>query len=164
VTKTMGAPQTPEAENPGGAHPANSFEAYFARLEGKWRLDRRASDGSRFEGIATFQALAGRRHLLTESGLFFPAGSQPMTAGRQWTWLVSRDGHLEIRYPPPHGRPYHRFLPLFHGAAFCGTASHLCAADIYDAIYQLHENLLRIDHSVAGPAKNYSLHSTFLRI
>ncbi|GIL02604.1 MAG: hypothetical protein BroJett030_25030 [Alphaproteobacteria bacterium] len=137
--------------------------AWFAALAGSWRLTRQASDGSYFAGKADFVADGARGWLESEAGTFVTADGRQFAAGRQWRWRLTAGGVLDIAYPPPDERPYHRFAPQAEGGEWRGEAIHVCGADRYLARYRLAADMIEIIHHVSGPAKDYRLTGRFTR-
>jgi hypothetical protein len=142
---------------------AGSFARLFHSLEGEWRLEKSMSGGQDFAGTALFARVAGDCLRLTESGVLTLPDSQ-LQAGRAWDWFLRADGQLEIRYPAENGGgSYHRLTPVRDGGSWFGQASHLCAADVYDADYRLGEKAMLIEHLVRGPNKDYRVRAQFSR-
>ena len=142
---------------------AGSFARLFQSLEGQWRLQKSMSGGQNFVGTALFARLAADCLRLTESGVLTLPDSQ-LQAGRTWDWFLRADGQLDIRYPREQGgAPYHLLTPVRDGATWSGQASHLCAADVYEADYRLGEKAVLIEHWVRGPNKHYRVRAQFSR-
>lgn len=151
--------------SPAGAlAPAGSFARLFGSLAGEWLLEKTFSDGSAFSGRAFFDT-AGRNALaLREEGVLALPNGNRLAASRQWDWFLAEDGSLTIGYPADQGGSvYHRFIPAGGKNGFTGSASHLCAADTYEAQYRFDEAVIVIDHRVKGPKKDYAITAVMRR-
>ncbi len=147
-----------------GAASSFSIGERFAGLEGRWRLERRSSDGSHFSGDAVFVRQDDGGYLLREEGRLRLAGGEVLSARREWLWRLTEPGEIEIHYPPEAGGGlYHRFLPFELADSWTGEADHLCGQDVYRATYRLGEDELVIFHTVKGPAKDYELDARYRR-
>lgn len=137
----------------------------FAGLEGRWRLERRSSNGPHFSGEAVFSRSDDAGYLLREEGSLRLADGEVLSARREWLWHLTDTGEIEIRYPPDAGGGlYHRFRPFEQNDFWTGEADHLCGRDVYRATYRLGEDELVIFHTVKGPAKDYQLDARYLRV
>jgi hypothetical protein len=144
--------------------PAGTFARLFAELAGEWRLQKTFSDGSRFSGHAIFDPIRRNAHAMNEKGVLTLPDGNSLAASRQWDWFLDEDGSLAIAYPADQGGSlYHRLIPKGSDGAFSGGASHLCAADNYDAEYRFDRASIVIDHRVKGPKKDYRIEALFTR-
>ncbi len=144
---------------------------YFTALAGEWRLTRRASDGTSFEGKAHFRAIGEKSLALSENGIVRMPQGPCLNAGRRWLWQLTALNEFEIHFDEaeagfpgqPGGRLYHRFKPQSWRDGCSGEAQHLCGGDRYFARYRLSCDRLEIAHRVSGPNKDYRLVSRFQR-
>lgn len=148
----------------GQISPAPAFEQVFAALAGEWRLDKNFSDGARFCGAARFIAIGANAMRLDEEGVLALATGSSLKAVRQWDWVLEEGRGLTISYPPESGGGvYHRFEPHFSAGEWTGNASHLCAADSYEAGYIFRPGFIYVAHRVTGPKKDYRIEARFSR-
>lgn len=148
----------------GASAPAGTFARLFAELAGEWRLEKIFSDGSAFSGRARFDPSGRNAHSMSETGLLKLPDGNSLSASRQWDWFLDEHGSLAIAYPADQGGAiYHRFMPIAGEGVFAGSASHLCAADTYQADYRFEEGVIVIDHRVRGPKKDYAIRAVMRR-
>lgn len=148
---------------------APALQAWFDRLAGQWRVERRSSDGSSFTGDAVFARREDGSFQLEETGNLRLANGQSLPARRGWIWsFCPGNGEagdaVEIRYSEEAGGgPYHRFQPGEEAGIWTGKAEHVCGQDVYYAVYRLGSDSFDIDHDVTGPAKDYRLFASYRR-
>ena len=65
---------------------APALQAWFDRLAGQWRVERRSSDGSSFTGDAVFARREDGSFQLEETGNLRLANGQSLPARRGWIW------------------------------------------------------------------------------
>jgi hypothetical protein len=138
-------------------------DALFDRLEGAWDLGRTIESQATMTGIAEF-----RRHDPNTLG-YREEGRVQLSDGKGF------DAHREYRFErAPHGflvffaeeppRLFHRIELIRDGDALAGSATHLCAPDVYDSDYRfLADGTFVICHTVRGPRKDYVSTTVFKR-
>lgn len=143
---------------------AGPFARLFHGLSGEWRIEKIFSDGSAFSGRALFVPAGGNAHSMMEEGVLALAGGNRLAASRSWTWRLKEDGSLVIAYPVDQGgKLYHSFIPQGGEGSWAGTASHSCAADLYEAAYAFAQDRITISHRVTGPRKDYRIEAVMRR-
>ncbi|MGI9401018.1 MAG: DUF6314 family protein [Rhizobiaceae bacterium] len=144
------------------------FHNFFAGLSGEWQLNRQISNGTRFEGSALFSRKSEFSHCLEEKGQLFLQQYNTMNAMRQWQWIWSKEGHLDVKYPVERGGDSYHHVELVlsdtsAGLSLEGEAIHYCGNDIYAGSYRLAQDRLKISHEISGPNKNLIVDSRYTR-
>jgi Family of unknown function (DUF6314) len=140
------------------------FSGWFASLPGTWRLKRRYTDGSRFEGTARFLDAHGTM-LLAETGSLRICAGRNLEAARNWAWhLRGADGvHIHFR-DPARNYLYHDVQVKACANGWTGNAGHDCGADHYRGWYRFENDRIVVRQSVLGPHKNYAFVTHYLRM
>ncbi len=137
----------------------------FSALEGRWTLNRKIPGYGMIEGIAEFQKSETDSKTLhyREDGLLCTLDDKNFTVFREYLYRFQNDTIIVFFKENPE-RLMH--LLEFSNDGFFKTAKarHICDCDIYDAIYAFHlPEEFRLDYSIKGPNKNYSIHTLFQR-
>ncbi|MCP2257652.1 hypothetical protein LX15_001337 [Streptoalloteichus tenebrarius] len=147
-------------------------QAVFDSLLGQWTLSRTISGYGAFHGTAHFRPLQpGVLHYREDGELQSTTGSR--TPAYREYFYVLRDDHLRICFTdtppdsPTGGRVLHDLLPTRTGPGpwpVSATAVHHCGHDIYTGHYDFHSpDQTHVTITVTGPAKDYTIHSTYRR-
>lgn len=138
-------------------------DGVFDRLEGTWDLARTIENQAAMTGIAWFSQLGHDALGYREEGRVTLAGGQAFDAHREYRFERSRLGFLVFfaEVPP---RLFHQIQLAREGDVLAGSATHLCAPDVYDSDYRfMADGTFVIRHSVRGPRKNYVSVTVFRR-
>jgi Family of unknown function (DUF6314) len=140
------------------------FAGWSATLPGDWRLERRYTDGSRFEGNALFTAEHGAI-ALAETGALRVCSGPELPAARNWTWRLHGAETLHIHFrDPARAYLYHGMSVAARGNGWTGVAGHDCGADHYRGRYIFEKDRIIVRQWVAGPQKNYAFVTYYQRM
>ena len=118
------------------------------------------SDGSRFRGLAVFEAAGAHTMYLHERGVLELSHGPRIEAWRDWCWELGEDDTIAIRYAAAAGGDlYHRLRLQRVGDCWCATASHLCGSDWYRGGYIIGDERICVFQDIKGPAKDYRMFS-----
>jgi hypothetical protein len=133
----------------------------LADFEGDWRLERRIEDALAgetwtFAGQARFAPVDGGFDY-TETGTLSGPGGRTMQAERRYLWQAGPGG-VDLYFAD--GAYFHH---ISAGEAR-PEAEHLCGEDLYRVAYDFTDwPCWRAVWRVAGPRKDYVLHSSYAR-
>jgi len=138
-------------------------DALFDRLEGAWELGRTIENQATMTGIAKFRRHDPNALDYREEGRVQLADGKAFDAHREYRFERAPHGFLVFFAEEPP-RLFHRIELIGDGDALSGSATHLCAPDVYDSDYRfLADGTFVIRHAVRGPRKNYVSATVFTR-
>lgn len=127
-------------------------------LTGKWRIERRISNGSRAQGVAVITAAGG----YTESVTTLLANGQSIDGVRSYS-IVQTVNQLELYFAdgPDTGKLFQRFNTDKPAV----TSTHHCKADTYVSTLSWRgDGTFTLAHQVRGPAKEYTIETVYTRL
>jgi hypothetical protein len=143
--------------------PWDHADAVFDGLEGTWDLVRTIENQATMTGIAVFAPQLGTMLKYREDGRIRLADGKEFSAHREYRF--ERDsGGFAVYFEEEPPRLFHRIRIVRDANALAGSATHLCAPDIYDSSYRfLVDGSFTIQHAVRGPRKEYVSTTVFKR-
>jgi hypothetical protein len=140
-----------------------SADSVFDRLEGAWNLDRTIESQATMIGVAVFKRHDTGVLRYREEGRILMADGKAFDGHRQYRFERTPEGFtVFFEEEPP--RLFHRIKIARHGHVLAGSATHLCAPDIYESTYRfLVDGTFVIRHTVRGPRKDYVSATVFSR-
>lgn len=133
-----------------------------ALLVGEWRLDRTVSDGGDMVGRASFTpTLEGLRY--RESGRLRLEDGKGYDFERRYLYRIS-GLRMDVYFDEKLPRLFQTIRLAQINGISVGEGFHSCPPDIYRSRYWLEEGVVRIEHVVSGPRKDYTISSTLTRI
>ena len=135
------------------------------KLIGSWSLDRVIESQATMQGIATFTPLDREWLAYREQGDLKLANGVTVQAGREYVFSGS-DGGFKVFFREDPPRLFHEISlsPSARGG-LSGRAYHLCRRDEYQSAYMfLPDGTFVVRHAVSGPAKDYTMSTTYLRL
>jgi hypothetical protein len=130
-------------------------DALFDRLEGAWDLGRTIEGQATMTGIGRFSRHDPDALEYREEGRVQLADGKAFYAHREYRFERAPRGFLVFFAEEPP-RLFHRIELMREGDALSGSATHLCAPDVYDSDYRfLADGTFVIRHAVRGPRKDY---------
>jgi hypothetical protein len=143
--------------------PWGRADTVFDRLEGVWTLNRIVEYQATVAGVAEFQRLSAHRLKYREEGEVRLADGNVFSGYREYLFERGPDGFLVFFAEDPP-RLFHRIALIREGDTLAASATHHCAADHYDSLYQfLLDGSFVIQHIVNGPCKAYTSRTRFMR-
>lgn len=142
-----------------------SLVDFFNGLPGRWNIERHyAPDLSVFDGFAEFRS-GGNANTLRyhEEGTLLVPGRGQYQSYREYIYRMD-DDRLDVDFSDPH-RADTRYISLVFDEMAHAHGKHLCGSDSYCTDFRVidHDNF-STDVTVAGPAKNYTIHTLFKRM
>ncbi len=138
-------------------------DALFDRLEGAWELGRSIESQAAMTGIAKFRRHGPDALEYREEGRVHLADGKTFDAHREYRFERAPHGFLVFFAEEPP-RLFHRIELMRDGDTLSGSATHLCAPDVYDSDYRfLADGTFVIRHAVRGPRKDYVSTTVFRR-
>jgi hypothetical protein len=135
----------------------------FDKLEGAWSLDRIVEQQATMAGVAEFQRLGAHRLKYREEGEVRLADGRVFDGHREYVFERDPSGFL-VYFAEEPPRLFHRIALIREGDTLAASATHRCAADHYDTLYQfLLDGSFVIQHTVSGPRKAYTSRTRFMR-
>ena len=135
------------------------------KLIGSWSLDRVIESQATMQGIATFTPLDRGRLAYREQGHLRLANGTIVQAEREYVFS-SGDGGFKVFFREDPPRLFHEIsLSASAGGGLSGRAHHLCRHDEYLSAYTfLPDGTFVVRHVVSGPAKDYTMNTTYMRL
>jgi len=138
-------------------------DTVFDSLCGAWRFERSLSNQAAMAGRACFVPAAdGRLHYAESGELVMPDG-QRFQARRSYFYARLPEG-FSVWFDEPLARLFHEVRLGTADGALRGAATHPCAEDRYDTMYEFRpDGSFLIRHDVRGPRKDYVSVTVFHR-
>ena len=135
------------------------------KLIGSWSLDRVIESQATMQGIATFTPLDREWLAYREQGDLKLANGATMQAEREYVFRGS-DGGFKVFFREDPPRLFHEIsLSASSRGGLSGHAHHLCRHDEYQSAYMfLPDGTFVVRHVVSGPAKDYTMNTTYRRL
>lgn len=141
---------------PVGPAPSEGDRGVLALLLGDWRLRRRIVPGGRWHGRARFRWAGPGVLEFDEAGLLrLETGATLRSGGAGRLTLNGAGVRLDRHHPALGWVPTHDLSFAPEGGWWVARATHVCAADRYDAEYRVRPGRLVVLTRVRGPRKAY---------
>ena len=137
----------------------------MTRLTGSWSFNRVIEGQGTMQGIAIATPLDNGRLTYRELGNLKLLNGAELQAEREYIFSKGDKGfQVFFKENPP--RLFHEIsLSASIGGALSGSAGHLCEPDEYQSAYRfMPDGTFVVRHVVSGPAKDYTMTTTYLRI
>ncbi|SHF67947.1 DUF6314 family protein [Streptoalloteichus hindustanus] len=148
------------------AHHPTPTRALFDSLVGQWALSRTISGFGVFDGTARFRPIQADVLRYREEGELVTATGERGPAYREYFYLLRGERILVcFTDTEPGGRVLHDLLPAGSGAGpLSASAVHHCGRDVYTGHYDFRApDRFDVRIEVRGPAKDYTIRSTYRR-
>ncbi len=142
----------------------SSANRIFQSLRGKWTFTRMISDQGKIEGTAIFKEDLLDKNFLhyKEEGIFKVDDGKTHATYRDYYYRLI--GEQICVYFTEKPERLFQTLIFADTSPLTATASHLCIADTYDAIYTFTaQDAFSLCYRVKGPQKDYSIQTHFKR-
>jgi uncharacterized protein DUF6314 len=140
----------------------------FRSLPGDWTLTRAILDIGTMTGTARFHRLEPALLHYREDGRLILRSGQSHQAYREYHYRLE-DGLIRVCFTEPGVPKTLHILRLAQASAqpwsCTATDVHLCGQDTYTGWYEFaSEDRFTVEMRVAGPRKNYTIHTVYDRI
>ena len=135
------------------------------KLIGSWSFNRVIEGQATMQGVATFTPLDREWLAYREQGDLKLANGATVRAEREYVFSGS-DGGFKVFFREDPPRLFHEIsLSASAGGGLSGRAQHLCRHDAYQSAYTfLPDGTFVVRHVVSGPAKDYTMNTTYMRL